>query len=64
LVPILATSDTGLISNSNSGLSNGARALVQLTLRPSDFGRAHRILITADPDNGVHSRVGVGLRLA
>jgi hypothetical protein len=51
LVPIRATSDTGLVSNSNSGVGSGVQAIVQFALRATDFGRTHRILISTDPDN-------------
>jgi CARDB len=54
LVPFRVSSDTGLSGQGNTTVSTGtAFTAMQVDLTASDYSRAHRFTITADPDNQV-----------
>jgi hypothetical protein len=54
LVPFRVSSDTGLAGQGNTAVSTGtAFTAMQVDLTPSDYSRAHRFTITADPDNQI-----------
>jgi hypothetical protein len=54
LVPFRVSSDTGLSGQGNTAVSTGtAFTAMQVDLTPSDYSRAHRFTITADPDNQI-----------
>jgi len=57
LVPFRVTSDTGLASSGNTALSTGSGfTAMQVDLSDSDYGRAHRFTIIADPANQIRER--------
>ena len=57
LVPFRVSSDTGLSGQGNTAVSTGsAFTAMQVDLNPSDYSRAHRFTITADPDNQIRER--------
>jgi hypothetical protein len=54
LVPFRVSSDTGLSGQGNTAVSTGtAFTAMQVDLTASDYSRAHRFTITADPDNQI-----------
>lgn len=53
LLPVVASSDTGLQASFNAGPHNQAVSVAQLALRGGDFGRRHTITLTVDSSNQV-----------